>query len=1122
MISPSTDRSNRKTLILLALIVPVLGMVLFSVWQRWGFSSGDEFTRQMNAGKNYLDTAHAEKAIGAFQKAVSANPTHPDAHLNLANAYLLAGQSESAIQHAREVLNLDQNSAAACFVLGCAHLRLSQFEEALKALEQSSNLDPSVAAALFQRGIAHQHLKHWDEAIASFQATVELEPEHPAAHYNLSQALIRANRQEEANQELELHRQISSKTPNQPTPTPATYERSVHTQARVPFQLEQPGKNGIKIAFADVTKEAFAPAGGAQNYQGPVGVIDVRHDGNNGLFVAEGEKGFRLLINTNGAFVPHGEPLPGIPGATYTQCLIGDLNNNFTPNDRSEDAIVLGPQGSHVFKFTTNGTISEYTPWSRLNGLQATQGALVDLDFTGSLDLIAVTATNDVRVFRNLGNMLFKEITSTSGVPASLTIARELIVDDWNNDDLMDLFVTRTGQSPMLLVKQRGGPLVETNLIPELPSGGSIAVGDLNNDLRNDLVVATSDKLECFFGGLKDSRSIPRRAGEIKSITLFDYDNDGWLDICATGPGLSIWRNLGQGGFKDMTDELGFAQLKGNIKTVATADFDSDGDTDLLFDIEKQGLQLWRNNGGNANNQLKVRLLGNRSNPSGLGVRVEATAGGLRTIRTIRQLPVEIGVGRHKKLESLTVHWFDLSLPTADVEVVSNKIVEQWELVIPGGSCPYLYAWDGERFRFVTDLLGASPLGLPMAEGRYIEADPDEYVWIGNEKSFKPRGGDYLLSITEELREVLYLDEAKLVVVDHPAGTEVYPTDKLLPGKPFPRGELATLHHPKMLLRATRNDGLDVTEALAKSDGRMASPVRLRAPQLRGLAEPYGITLDFGPLETGRPLVLALTGWLRFGGGMANMAASHVPDLPFPFPSLEVETGDGHWKPVDVVVGAPAGKTKRMLVDLSNKLPPQSRRLRVNAAFEIHWDEALLFERDDSSRTRIASLAPARTDLHWRGFSEFENLPSYLPLTPDYAKVRENANWRITPSGWCTRYGPVNELVAERDDALVLLNGGDELILSFPTQQIPEKPAGYVRDFFLFSVGWDKDADFHVAHGTTVEPLPFHGMDDQRYGLQKRPALSGDGWMEKYNTRWVGPLTLNRDRARQVARKARN
>jgi hypothetical protein len=129
------------------------------------------------------------------------------------------------------------------------------------------------------------------------------------------------------------------------------------------------------------------------------------------------------------------------------------------------------------------------------------------------------------------------------------------------------------------------------------------------------------------------------------------------------------------------------------------------------------------------------------------------------------------------------------------------------EFTLPTGSCPYLYAWDGQRFRFVTDILGASPVGLPMAEGRYIEADPDEYVWLGNESTFPPRGSNYVLQITEELREALYLDEARLVVVDHPADAEVYPTDKLLPGKPFPPSELVALHRAKPLLRANQSDG---------------------------------------------------------------------------------------------------------------------------------------------------------------------------------------------------------------------------------------------------------------------------------------------------------------------------
>ena len=46
------------------------------------------------------------------------------------------------------------------------------------------------------------------------------------------------------------------------------------------------------------------------------------------------------------------------------------------------------------------------------------------------------------------------------------------------------------------------------------------------------------------------------------------------------------------------------------------------------------------------------------------------------------------------------------------------------ELVLPTGSCPYLYAWDGNQFKFVTDILGAAPLGLPLNSTRCVEARP--------------------------------------------------------------------------------------------------------------------------------------------------------------------------------------------------------------------------------------------------------------------------------------------------------------------------------------------------------------------------------------------------------------
>ncbi len=1116
----SAAPSTRRAVVYFCAIVGAVAIAfLVGYWQVLRSRLSDQYLRLMNVGKNYYEQGNAARAVEAFAKAASMNPAAADVQMNLANAHLLAGNALQAVQHAEEALQLEPGSAAPHYVIGCAYLRLSRFEDAVKALQAAKQIDQRVNAVSFQLGRACQGWGKFEEAATEFQEVIQFEdptaPAHLAAQYNLGQVLVRLGRMDEANEQLAQYQKLIAERPNRPTDI-STLERCLYTQARVPFTLEQPDRKGIAVQFADATQAFFG--NDASKFRGPAGVIDINHRGTNDLFVAEGSAGFRLLINSNAVFQPQGELLPATEGARYYKCLVGDLNN-----DRFEDVVMVGDKGVQAFRFATNGTATDATVFSNLQDAPAIDGALVDLDFTGKLDLLLIPPeTRSVRVLRNLGNMYFKDTTSTSGVTASLSAARRLLVEDWNADDIMDVWVAREGQPPLILVKERGGPLTDTNSPSGWPQGTALAAGDLNNDFRNDAVIAGSFGLECVYAGIANRVRLPTGEFAVTGLALVDYDNDGWLDICAQGAGVRLWRNLGQAGFREVTSEVGLDRVKtGPVEEITFADLDTDGDTDFLVAVHGAGLKLFRNDGGNANQQIKLRLLGNRSNFSGLGVRVELTAGNWRTIRTVRELPVEIGVGKRQQVDSLNVRWVDIAAPSAEVPVDPKATLDMMELLLPTGSCPYLYAWDGTRFRFVTDILGASPAGLPIAEGRMVEADPDEFVWIGSESQFPVRGGRYVLQITEELREVLYLDEAKLVVADHPANTEVHPTDKMLPGRPFPPSALHTVSRRHPLLAATGLDGNDVTRLVQENDGTVLSPPRLRIPQLRGLAEPHGVVLDFGELPSSRPLVLVLSGWLRFGGGMANIAASQDPNLPFPFPGLEVETSEGKWSPVDVTVGVPAGKTKTILVDLADKLPEGARRLKLSTAYELHWDRLALFERDTAADTRMTALAPVQTDLHWRGFSAFEDLPWFVPLTPAYDRVKAMPNWLITPSGWCTRYGAVDELTAQRDDAMVLLNGGDELTLWFDPGQLPPKAEGYVRDFFLFSVGWDKDSDFHVLAGTTVEPIPFEGMDDQRYGQPQTPPRGRRWWTEKYNTRWVGSRPLERREQRTASASAR-
>ncbi len=1078
----------------------------------------EKFFSLMNAGKKHLDEGDAAIALPIYKKASTLVPNDPDVHLNLANCYLLSDAGADAIREVDKVLSIEPNSAAAYFVKGSAHLRLLNPGESVKALENSKKIDPGVTATYFQLGMARMGLQQWDEAIAAFQEGIRLEPNrlHSIARFLLAQSLLRAGRTEEAQLEVQLH-QIDINGDG-PAMEAGVFERSIHTRTRIPFKLEQPESDGIKIKFIDATQDVLGDT--AQNFSGPIGLTDVNRTGWNSLFLIEQGVGFRLLLNSNGVFQPHGLAYPTKSAATYSKILVGDLQN-----DRLDDIVALGGDGSRLFRMGTNGLAADVSISSGLSNLGANNGLLIDLDFTGKLDLIAVTGkSNEMQVLRQSGHMVgiglqtmsFTNITDTSGVPAMLSNVQSVAMEDWNRDNVMDVIVSRIDGTPLLLEKQRGGKLVPRDQ-NSWTEGSVFCVGDFDNDLRPDLAVMGAGNIGIFFNG-GEQRKIGVPGGKaFRQLVSVDFDNDGWLDLWAVGETIRVWRNLGLSGFQEQTAQLGLEPFSGGaVSEIHFADFDQDCDSDVIMALENGGLRFFRNDGGNANLQVKVQMFGNRSNASGIGCRIEIEADGLRLRRTVDRLPVEVGVGKSRKLDSFVVHWFNWPQGSAEVSVNCTEPLYAMELTIQEGSCPYLYAWDGKEFCFITDILGAAPLGLPIAAGQFIEADPEEIVWIGDEQTFRPKEGVFQLKITEELREVLYLDEAKLVVVDREPDVEVHPTDKLLPRKPFPPGTLMTLHQEHPLRRAKSLEGLEVSSALRSVDGRRVSPPKLRASHLRGLSEPHGLILDFGPLDTSKPLVLVLNGWLRFGGGMANVAASLDSSLPFPFPKLEAEVSPGNWTTVDVIVGAPAGKTKTILVDLEGKLAAGASRLRLTGAFEIHWDRIALMEKKPDSKTRINYIPPSKANLHFRGFSTLKNLPSDWPLTPDYNSVTADPYWRITPGGWCTRFGDVYELIAERDEGLLIMNSGDELTLNFAASSLPPKPHGSVREFFLYVDGWDKDSDFHVAAGAQVEPLPFHGMNDQHYTLVKRPSFQSDTLHQKYNTRWVEGKGLRQTFAKQA------
>jgi tetratricopeptide (TPR) repeat protein len=1107
-------------LAVVAIFLMIVGMAAVAWWRVRGSNDESQFAQLMTSGRSYYASGNPQKAIELFQQALAMNPANPDVHLNLANAFLLANQPAQSLVHSLEAQQLEAGNPAGFYLAGCAYLHQNNYSNAVQALSIAKQIDRTINSVSFQLGLAYAGLAKWQDAATELAEVVEFEKDHPSAHYQLSQIYLRQGLRDDAQRELAEHQRINAKRPQTAT-DPRQFEICKYTEIRTPTVLEQPSASGIEVRFVDATAIAFP--GSAAQFRGPVGIFDINQRGWNDILVADTNHALSLLWNSNGVFEFRGTALPSIAGKPST-ILVGDLQN-----DHYEDALVLGDSGAQVIRFGTNGAMYDATAISGLRGTRARAGVLADFDVIGKLGLMTASAEDGTvrtySAFANLGTMtaspaVFRERKPADGAQPIRGVI-QITIDDWNNDDMMDAVLTRAGQPPLLLLNHGAADGLQPSTNPPAwPAAKWVALGDLNNDLRTDIALLTEDAIEVYFGGLKEPERIPAKQNRLRQLRFLDYDNDGWLDVIAWGDeGVRIWRNRGARGFHEMTAALGIPQFGAPVVGVAAADFDKDCDTDLIVDLGEAGLRYLRNDGANANGLLKLRPIGNRSNASGLGLRLQLDTGTWRTVRTVTSLPVEIGVGKRAKVEAVTARWFDNQLIDTDVTLAPCETRPVIEITTQNtGSCPYLYAWDGGHFRFVTDILGAAPLGLPAREGVYIQDDPEEFVRIGDEREFPLKDGKYVLQVTEELREALYLDYARLVAVDHPPGIEVQPTSKLLPHPPYAHHGVAALKNRLPLVKATRLDGTDVTAELAARDGRKASPPALLGTQVRGTAMPHGYILDFGPIAASKHWVLALNGWLRYGGGMGNIAAAHILDGAYPFPTLEASADGSGWKPVAVEPGAPAGKTKTILIDLNGKLPEGSRYFRLKESFDLYWDTVELWEAAESTATIQTVLEASRSDLHWRGYSVNADLPFDEPLTPQYDRVVQTPWWRITPSGWATRYGDVGPLIHDKDNGLAIVAGGDELTLEFSPNQLPPKPDGMVRTFFFWSMGWDKDSDYHVVTGDRIDPLPWHGLDAQRYGAEVRPPFASDALHRQFNTRWIGPRALTRANQRPADR----
>lgn len=456
------------------------------------------------------------------------------------------------------------------------------------------------------------------------------------------------------------------------------------------------------------------------------------------------------------------------------------------------------------------------------------------------------------------------------------------------------------------------------------------------------------------------------------------------------------------------------------------------------------------------------------------------------------------GLGKRKKPDAVRVIWTsgtvqaEVDFPDKSKNQTARNIqpFKIEELDRKPSSCPYLYTWNGEKFEFVTDFLGGGEMGNWQKAGVYNYPDSDEFVRITSDQ-LKPKDGKYEIRLTNELEEVLFLDNLKLVAVEHDANEEVYPNEGL--GVPNAGQRiLYTTKNAHASLSAVNSEGANIKPKIEQLDHVFYDD--FKSLNIRGYAETHDLTLNLDDKKDfrGRTLLL-LTGWTDYAFSSDNLAASQSGKSLF-LPKLQVKNERGEWQTVIDSIGISIGRPQTLVVDLTGKFLTDSREVRIVTNFKTLWDKIAV---DTSEQTAVKSieLNPARADLRERGFSE--EIKYGAMISANYDKVLNDSRWKYF-SGNFTRISGIKPLLNQVDDTFVISKTGDELVLSFDA--LPELSTN-----LLYTDDYSKEMDINSGSPEAVFPLPFKAMSKYPYDADERFPMTDKKRKiyDEYTTRTV-------------------
>jgi tetratricopeptide (TPR) repeat protein len=1104
-----------------------------------------EAARLNNLGAAYMNQQLFEKALKCFQEAAALDPKLTMARLNGGIAYLNLQKIEEARTTLEDVVKQDPKSPQAWYNLGLLAKNTGDAQAAINDFKRVTDIDPNDADTWYFLGASYVQARQFPPAIDAFQRALKINPLHASAEFGLSRADQQSGDVDHARENLKKFQYITQNKLGAPVSLAygeqGQYSRAVESPQAV---LKPPAQ--IKVRFVDATAESelISKVGSAEGFVDSAGpgacFLDYDGDGKIDLFLADnGSNGGMSLYHNlgNGKFEDVTKKV-GIPSNIHaTGCTVGDYDNDGWP-----DLVVSRNDNVLLFHNEKNGMFREVHDEVNLFTNSANLGvSFVDYDHDGDLDLVVTRhydAAGAMEMFRNNGDETFTNVTEAVGLPDTHSTGGISVVgSDYNNDRAVDIVVP---DAPSILENPREGKFIVrkpwTTPVPSAVRG--VSVLDFDHDGWMDLAFTPIDwqSISLFrnnHGKSFDRVAIPT-ANWIRGgygIAAIDYDNDGWVDLVAVGETkdgkgeIKLFRNLGPDGFKDVTTDVGLDKIHlEHPRAIITGDYDNDGATDLLITQNRGPAVLLHNEGGNQNHWLRLALKGLADNKSAIGTKIEVFSGGNRQKFEIygsngylgQNSPyLTVGLADSKEADIVRMLW-----PTGvlqdEINVEGDKQQNITEIDRRGSSCPTLFVWNGERYEFVADMLGAGVVGHWVGPGQRDVPRPVEYLKL-DRNAVREKDGKLSFRFMEPLEEAVYLDQARLLAVDHPSDVDVYPNEYFASNPPYPEFKVVVSKREDARAPAGAWDehGHNILPALLAH--RYVGDFDLT--QFQGFAKPHTLTLDLGKAYPGGPLWLLMDGEVEYFSANSMYAASQA-GVQAIHPYVEALDANANWKRVIEDMGFPAGGRRTMTADLSGKLPMGTRKIRITTNLQIYWDSILIDRAEQPEEQEIprpagestslrndatlhtASVPLARADLGFHGYPlKIEGTP---PGNVQYIYEKTSATGPYTrPAGTYTRYGDVLPLLTALDDKSVVFGSGDEVRLDFDPSHLPVLPSGWVRDYFFAAFGYEKDMDFYAAEGNFVAPLPFLGMDEYPYAPKQSFPLDDAhlNYLLEYNTR---------------------